>query len=110
MHLPRVGVGLEDLEAFSTRDDDLLKLCTGKVAVDRMRDARGTLEGQAVEMHGSMSAEVTCLTAGGLSSVSRRVVSLIFRDLQIKFVIFRLLNFPTRTVCFADVGMDIVTV
>lgn len=51
MHLPRVRVGLEDLQRFAARHGDLLRLRAGEVAVDGMRDAAAPLQGEVVQMH-----------------------------------------------------------
>lgn len=51
VHLPRVRVGLEDLQRFAARHGDLLRLRAGEVAVDGMRDAAAPLQGEVVQMH-----------------------------------------------------------
>mmetsp|Transcript_61106 Transcript_61106/g.157570 ORF Transcript_61106/g.157570 Transcript_61106/m.157570 type:complete len:936 (+) Transcript_61106:1023-3830(+) len=60
LHLPGV-VRPQQLQRLVARDDDLLRLRGGEVAVDRVRDGRGPLQGQLVELgHGRGSLKVLC--------------------------------------------------
>ena len=45
------GVVAQNFEALAARDDYLLVLCAGEVAVDGVGDGRGPLQGQIVQMH-----------------------------------------------------------
>ena len=79
VHLARVGVGLEQLQALAPGDDNLLQLGAGEVAVHRVGDAGGALKRQVVQVHLGRGGEVTDEEAlqrpprrGGRTGGSRR--------------------------------------
>ena len=66
VHLACVRVRSEQLEYLASRHDDLLLLRAGEVAVDGVRDAGPSLQGQVVQKHDGGAVVVTGGTLGRL--------------------------------------------